>query len=489
MDNLNFPHKEPGDSLFESFFRNSPAPAWMSDEAGNVLFMNECATRLWNIDTWQNKHINELFPAFFAERFIASDKAVLQSGKPVSLVDECRRADGSSGFYLLNKMVLTSPTGQRIVAGQAIDITDQIHVKKALEQSNERFDIISKVISDCIWDCDITTGIVYRSEALMTLTGYSNEQIKNSLHWWEQKTHPDDRKASIDKFKMALQKGAPYCEGEYRFLCADNKYRHFYDKGYILYQEGKPVRAIGIVYDVTESKALEEKLMLEKIKQQREICQAIIAAQDFVSNELSKELHDNVNQILATVSMMLYSIKKNNTAEDRPLVYQCHEYVQLAMEEIRKISRSLNVSVVKDFGLLTCIKEILTHLERNLHITATFNCCPLLEDKLSNEQKLMIFRIVQEQVNNIIKHANATAVTIELVMDNNNVLLTIKDNGVGFTCDKVKKGIGLSNIRNRVEAFSGTLEVKTAPHAGFSLEVAVPLGLSPQVPDHSFVNN
>lgn len=478
------------DNIFKVFFNNSPAPSWIADEDGHALFMNEYARKIYKVDEdYQNKHACELFPKVVADRFLRSNRAVLLSGKPVSLVIESSRIDGSCGVFLLNKVELPSGAGKRIIGGYAIDITDQVNVKKALEQSNERFDIIANAISDCIWDCDLTTGVVYRSAALMTLTGYSAHEIKDSLSWWEQKTHPDDREASITKFRQALQNGDSYCEGEYRFLCANNQYRHFYDKGYILYQEGKPVRAIGIVHDITESKAMEEKLMQDKIKQQQEISQAIIATQDFVSNELSKELHDNVNQLLATVSMMLYSVKRNNQVEEQGLIGQCHEYVQLAMEEIRKISKSLNTSFIKDIGLVNAVKEIVTHLQRNLSLKATFQCSPCIENQLCNEQKLMIFRIVQEQVNNIIKHAQATNICISLSQADGCLTLIVRDNGVGFKEDCVKKGIGLSNIRNRVEAFNGTLEVRSAPHAGCRLEVSIPLEMNnPVIPIH-LINN
>lgn len=462
-------------NIFEAFFNNSPAPAWITDEAGNTLFMNEKARQVWNIDpAYQDKNIAELFPKTVADHFLASDQQVLLSGQPVSFVMETARIDGANGFFIVNKMELPAAKGWRMIGGQAIDITDQINAKKALEQSNERFDIITKAISHCIWDCDIATGTIYRSAALMTLTGYSKDQIQDSLSWWEQKTHPDDREASIHKFRKALQNGDSFCDGEYRFLCADNQYRHFYDKGYILYKEGKPVRAIGIVHDVTESKAFEEKQLQEKIKQQQEISQAIIATQDFVSNELSKELHDNVNQILATVSMMLYSVK-NNKAGEGDLVQQCHEYVHMAMEEIRKISKSLNTSIVKDIGLANCIKEVITQLQHNMAISTTFQYCQILEEQLSNEQKLMVFRIIQEQVSNIIKHASATQVLIDISKSDTNLKLIIKDNGVGFNSRTVKKGIGLSNIRNRVETFNGSFVVKSAPHAGCCLEISIPL--------------
>lgn len=102
----------------------------------------------------------------------------------------------------------------------------------------------------------------------------------------------------------------------------------------------------------------------------------------------------------------------------------------------------------------------------------------VMEKLLSPEQKLMVFRIIQEQTNNIIKYAQASAVVIAVNKKNNSLRLVIHDNGKGFDLKGAKSGIGLSNIRNRIEAFSGTLNIITSPGKGCCMDIVIPLNRS-----------
>jgi PAS domain S-box-containing protein len=476
--NRNFPKTSNNESIYSSFLENSLAPAWITDEDGFVLFVNERARQIWKLDNnYRFKHTYDLFPRHMAEEFIASDKMVLVSNQPIAFVIESMRENDATGYYLLHKFLLPLNTNRRLIAGQAIDITAEKEAQEALRKSSERFSYVAKALSDCIWDWDMETGKIYRSEALMTLTGYTREEIEDTPDWWEERTHPDDRKISMDKIKAFIMQGHPYCDAEYRFLCAGNNYRYFADKGYVIYESGKPVRAIGIVHDITEKKKLEAKLLYEKIQKEKEITRAVIAAQDLVSNELAKELHDNVNQILCTANLILEHSQEPRCEAGEDYVNKSKEYIVLAINEIRKISKSMNTSRVKEV-LLTPVEEIVSNLRLSLQLDVQFDFDPAMEKILSPQQKLMVFRIVQEQTNNIIKYAGANRVAIAVNKKNNYLHLEIRDNGKGFNLKEANNGIGLTNIRNRVEAFSGTLNIITSAGQGCSMEIVVPLEMS-----------
>jgi PAS domain S-box-containing protein len=463
------------ESIFHSYLDNSLAPGWITDEDGHALFMNKLARQIWRLDeTYRYKHVCELFPKQIAVEFLASDREVLDTSKPIAFVIPSIRIDGSPGFYMLHKYLLPLNTSKRMVAGQAIDITEEINMREELRKSNERFSYVAKAVSDCIWDWDIETGQVYRSEALMALTGYTARDIEGSLDWWEEKIHPKDRRWVMDKLHSFVKQGHLYCDAEYQFRCADNSYKFFVDKGYIIYHDGKPVRAIGVVHDITEKKKWEARLLRQKIQQQKKNSRAIIAAQEHVSNELGKELHDNVNQILASAGIMIDFAINNNCEHTRYCLGKSRQYVQLAIEELRKISKSLNTSVVKEMGLIKPVEEIITNVKLHRPVTVRFECEPILEQQLLGEQKLMIYRIIQEQTNNIIKYAEATEVSIVVKRKTNLLHLIIQDNGKGFDLKQVKRGIGLANIRNRVEAFNGSLNIITSPGQGCCLEITIP---------------
>lgn len=470
-----FPNKIHNESIYSSYLENSLAPAWISDEDGYALFMNDMARQIWKLDkNYRFRHAYELFPRHIADEFIASDKMVFETKQPLAFVIESVRADGSTGYFMLHKFLLSLNTKRRLIAGQAIDITAEKQAEEAFRKSSERFSYVAKAVSDCIWDWDIVTGKIYRSEALMTLTGYTPEEIENTLDWWEEKIHPQDRKASMSKIKNFIKRGHPYCDVEYRFRSANNKYRHFTDKGYIVYKDGKPVRAIGVVHDITEQKKLEAKLLRQKIQKEKEITKAVIAAQDHVSNELGKELHDNVSQILSTANIMLDYFQQKECEDKDDCLKKSREYILLAIKEIRKISKSLNTSRIKE-GLLGPLEEIVSNLRLSLPVSVKFDFDLTLEKLLSSEQKLMIFRIIQEQTNNIIKYAQAGKIVIAVKKKDSSFQLVIQDNGKGFDLKETKSGIGLTNIRNRVEAFNGSLNIITSSGKGCCIEILVPI--------------
>ena len=468
-------HQKVNESVFYSYFENSLAPAWISDEDGYAIFMNKLAQQIWHLDeNYRYKHAYELFPQRSANEFLASDKAVLETNKPIAIVIPSIRLDGSLGYYMLHKYLLQVNTTKRLIAGQAIDITEEINTREELRKSNERFSYVAKAVSDCIWDWDIETGQVYRSEALMALTGYSDRDIQGSLDWWEEKIHPKDRQLAMGKLHSFVAQGHFYCDAEYRFRCADNNYKYFVDKGYIIYREGKPVRAIGIVHDITEKKELEARLLRNKIRHQKKISRAIIAAQDHVCNELGKELHDNVNQILASAGIMLDYAQHNDGENTKASLDKSRQYLQLAIEEIRKISKSLNTSAIRETGLINQVEEIVSNMKLGRLVSVRFECEPVLEEQIRSEHKLMIYRIIQEQTNNIIKYAEATEVSISIKRNRASLYLLIQDNGKGFDMNQVKRGIGLSNIKNRVEAFNGSLNITSSPGNGCCLEITIP---------------
>jgi signal transduction histidine kinase len=141
-------------------------------------------------------------------------------------------------------------------------------------------------------------------------------------------------------------------------------------------------------------------------------------------------------------------------------------YQMMAVEEIRKLSKTLNTSLVKVIGLCRSIDDIIINMKAFQGIETLFNYDQKLDKILSDDQKLMIFRILQEQTNNIIKYANAKNVIISL---------SIKDDGNGFDVSVQSKGIGFINIFNRVDAFGGEMMLDSSPGNGCSLEVNFPL--------------
>lgn len=357
------------------------------------------------------------------------------------------------------------------------DITDSVNREEELRRSNERFFYVSKITSDAIWDIDLGTKQIYRSETFYELSGYSYDEIKPDMDWWFDKVHPKDRERVRNKVQEYIQKGNERWEDEYLFLCADGKYKFLLDSGTILYRQGKPVRILGAIRDLTEKKKLEQQLMQEQEQKHKAVSQAGIAAQEAERSEISRELHDNVNQLLMSAKLFMNSAK-NDPTNAVEHIEKATTYQLMAVEEIRKLSKTLNTSLVKVIGLSRSIDDIIINMKAFQQIETKFHYDQQLDKILSDDQKLMIFRILQEQTNNIIKYANAKNVTISVREENNNIYLSITDDGKGFDTSIQSKGIGFNNIYNRVDAFGGEVDLVSSPGNGCSLQIIFPLTLN-----------
>jgi len=145
------------------------------------------------------------------------------------------------------------------------------------------------------------------------------------------------------------------------------------------------------------------------------------------------------------------------------------------IQEIRRLSRSLNTSVIEEVGLKTPVEEVILNMRSAMSIDVQLQFDHFLEDVLSYEQKLTAYRIIQEHTRNIVRHSRAGKAIISLRGNEEQLVLRIEDSGAGFDMDKTRRGLGFISIRNRVEAHNGSMHLSTSPSNGCVLEVRIPL--------------
>ena len=151
------------------------------------------------------------------------------------------------------------------------------------------------------------------------------------------------------------------------------------------------------------------------------------------------------------------------------------EYTLMAIEEIRKLTKGLASDMISNLGLCEAIRNIIKDVMEVEPVKIFFTSESTIENRMNIKFKLNVFRIVQEQLNNIVKHAKATEITITLSQNKKLIFLTISDNGVGFDTGRKSKGIGLSNIISRAKLYNGTANFISQPNHGCSLDIVFSL--------------
>ena len=232
--------------------------------------------------------------------------------------------------------------------------------------------------------------------------------------------------------------------------------------------------------DVTMQMDLQQQIIREKVARQREIAKATIDVQERERNEIGRELHDNVNQILTTAKLHLDYMGNGCPHPEKHRTISMG-LIHTAIDEIRRLSRSLVPATLKDVGLMASIEELLHHINLLGVVKITFKEKGLKEKKLAPDFALTLYRIIQEQTTNILKYAEATQAIIELRQEGQKICLEVQDNGKGFDPSHQRKGVGLANIVNRADVYQGTVDIEAAPGRGCCVKVCfqvLPSGLA-----------
>ena len=311
--------------------------------------------------------------------------------------------------------------------------------------------------------------LIYVNKGFMKMTGYSAEETINGNCRFLQglATNPD----TIIAIKSAIKNRIPI---QVELVNYRKNGQLFWNHLSItpIYNDDKELtHFIGVQEDVTE---LKNKQRLEQeLREQKLTAKAIINAEIKERHRIGMDLHDNISQMLGMVKLYLGMAQKKEVY-DTNLAKKSYDLLQDTIEEVRQLSRKL-VSPIDENNLVTILLQLVSTTQSAVEFSINFNSEEFIPELLSDTEQLVIFRVVQEQLNNIIKYASASTVFIDLFTTNDICRLTISDNGIGFDTAVIHKGIGLTNMRNRVEAINGVLEIISSPGNGTKLMVQIEL--------------
>jgi two-component system NarL family sensor kinase len=220
-----------------------------------------------------------------------------------------------------------------------------------------------------------------------------------------------------------------------------------------------------------------ERRRLEK--ELKSIPNQIIAAQETERRRIAAELHDGVNQLLASIKFRLAHLDGKVNGEAEELVKQGAALLDRAVTEVRRISKNLRPSELDDFGLVPAMEELAQEFRKRTKINVQFKRGPLAR-RLPPQVELAVYRIFQEALANIERHAKARRAIVSLSVDAKFATLNVIDDGVGFAgenfrAEKNGGGLGIANMRDRAEASGGVFAIKSTPGKGTEIVVHVKL--------------
>ncbi|HTE23741.1 sensor histidine kinase [Flavitalea sp.] len=222
--------------------------------------------------------------------------------------------------------------------------------------------------------------------------------------------------------------------------------------------------------DYTHRAHLEREIEDLRFMAQKNIMKATLDGQEKQREQVGKELHDNINQVLATVRLLL-SLLRTEDAAKADIISKSKESVNYCIEEIRRLSHSLTPPSLKETSLRESIEGMIRKIPFVKGEQVKLDISILDEGILSEGLKVTIYRIIQEQLNNILKYASASIIRVQLTQNQYNLTLLIEDNGQGFDVNAKRNGIGLANIMSRAELYNGQSVIESSPGAGCTVLV------------------
>jgi len=465
---------------YRKIFYKSPLPIWIFNlETLKFLEVNEAAMKLYGYsrDEFLSMTLKDIRPAEDIPALLKDVSKI--KGSLYSRHGTWRHLKKNGEMMiieLIDHQIEFNNKQSRIVIVN--DITEKKKAEEELKESELRLNEAQSIAHIANWEIDFTNNMHTWSDELYRIFGLNKTETKPSVELFLSFLDTDDKETSREMITDALQH---YTDSkiDFRFKRKEGKKRYGHIEWRFNFDKsGKPLRVFGILQDITERKEaessvklLEKKMLANKVIEQKKIARAIITGQEKEKNFIGKELHDNINQILAGTKLFL-GIAGQKSEELKELITYPMELIDMSIEEIRLLSQRL-VTPLKNINLKVLINTLLSDFVKNTSLNAKF-IYDIHDELLSDELKLNIFRIIQEQTNNIQKYAAAKKIGISVKAENKTVTLLIKDDGKGFDINLKRKGIGISNIINRAESFNGTVDIVTAPGKGCKIYVSLP---------------
>lgn len=352
-------------------------------------------------------------------------------------------------------MVLAAVTEQHEQAAQIV------------RESEERFRLVANTAPVMIWMAGIDRLCTYVNQPWIEFTGRPPEtQLGNG---WTEGVHSEDLQRCLNIYSHSFDERRSFAI-EYRIRRNDGDYRWILDTGVPRFTpDGRFAGYIGSCLDITDRKMAEETLA--------SVGRKLIQAQEEERTWIARELHDDITQRIA-----LLAVELQRCDQRAPSLVDMHEKLQLACrrlselgKDIQALSHRLHSSKLEYLGLATTCKSFCRELseQRNVRIKFKDSDVPAA---LPKEISLCLFRVLQEALQNAVKHSTDQNFTVEIHGSNEEVTLTVSDSGIGFDWQEAmnRGGLGLISMRERLRLINGELSVRSAPGRGTAVVARVP---------------
>lgn len=479
---------------FRTLYDDNPVMYFTLAEDGTVLSVNRFGARQLGYAP------EELTGRSVLEVFHEDDKTAVSQALASYLespmqVDswEFRKVRKDGGVLWVQEHVRTVQTadGNRMVLVVCEDITERKRAEEVLRHSQASLANAQRIARLGNWDWDIATNELRWSDEIYLIFGLAPQEFGATYEAFLHSVHPDDRASVRRSVDDALFRKLPYSI-DHRILLPDGTERIVHEQAEVTCDSGgTPLWMAGTVQDITERKKAEDQLRrlhaelaarVQELEDNRSWLRALAVSSNEMREQTAKriahELHDEAGQLLAAIQIEVDSVLTNLQPPEQVRLRNVKDLVAEVTARFRGLAHELRPTMLDDLGLIPALEFLAQGFlnRRGIRVTITGST----EERLAPSIETVLYRVVQEAMTNVAKHAKATEVAITIVRDSEELTCCIKDNGLGFDpaavgCGKEHQGLGLLSIRERVSAVGGSFELTSRIGQGTELCVHIPL--------------
>jgi PAS domain S-box-containing protein len=356
------------------------------------------------------------------------------------------------------------------LARQAADSIDRTLAEDAVRESEQRFRLIANTAPVMIWLSDVDKQVIYVNQPWLNFTGWPVDVVPG--HRWIELIHPDDVERCGDAYVKAFDQRQPF-QVEHRLRRHDGEYRWTVSTGVPRYDaKGSFTGYVGTAIDITERKLAEEVLST--------VSQRLIEAQEQERTRLAQELHDDIGQQLVMVLLRLEAVKQRVEVPMPELGRDIGSVIETATtlsRDVQSLSRRLHSTQLKHLGLEAAARAVCAELSTESSLDVQFHSEESSLAGMPEDVSLCLYRVLQEALQNAVKHGRSRHIDVRLRNDASNVELIVRDSGIGFDPNTAfqGRGLGLVGMRERLKLVGGEVTIDASPAAGTTIRARVPL--------------
>jgi len=357
------------------------------------------------------------------------------------------------------------------IVGTHLDLTERKRAEATLLENEERLKLAFAGAQEGVWDWNLETGAVVYSSRWKEMLGYADDEIEPHINAWERLLHPDDMERAR-QVNESVARGAATYEGEFRLRHKDGHYVQVLSRGYPVRRDpgGPVVRIVGTHFDLTERKRAEAE------RARTELLTRLVFAQEDERRRIAREMHDQFGEQLTALALAIRGLRdaSGDNAGWRAKVDGLEAIAQRLDRDVDHLVWELRPTALDDLGLRAALANYIQDWSNRAGIAATLHTSGLLDDRLAPDAETALYRIAQEALTNVAKHAKATNVDIILERRTDSVLLIVEDDGVGFdpaTAGGASQGFGLLGMHERAGLVGATLEIESSAGQGTTVLV------------------